>query len=144
MRKACCSLLLVCALPGWAEVVIEDAWVRAVPPVSKTSAAYFRLRNTGPQSRFLTGATAEIARAAEMHDMAAGKDGLRSMKRLERIEVAADAEVVFAPGGKHLMLFGLEAVPPPGEQVDICLSFERGEPLCASFEVRREALHDKP
>lgn len=138
MRKAFFSLLLV-ALPAWADVVIEDAWVRAVPPVSKTTAAYFRLHNTGPQSRVLTGATAEIARAAEMHDMSVGESGLRGMKRLGRVEVAAGDEVIFAPGGKHLMLFGLDAPPVSGAQVNICLDFEQGEALCVPFTVRREA-----
>ncbi len=120
-----------------AEVSIADAWVRAVPPVSKTSAAYFTLTNTGEQQLVLNGASADFSGSAELHDMSM-HEGRRSMRHIDRLPLAPGESVTFGSGGLHVMLFALKRVPVQGETVEVCLSFEQAPSLCAPFAVRSE------
>lgn len=61
-------LALFAAPVSYAELVIEDAWVRAVPPNSRTTAAYFTVRNSGDKEQVIVRASASVAGAAEIHD----------------------------------------------------------------------------
>ena len=143
MRNRCFKtlalLLGLSPLLAQAELVIESGWIRAVPPVSTTTAGYFVARNTGEAPLVLDGVSAEIAGAAEMHDMVANDDGTRSMRRLREVEVAAGDSVTFAPGGKHLMLFRLARPLTVGESLPVCLAVSDGDSVCAAFVVRHPA-----
>lgn len=140
MRNRCFKTLLLALglspLLAQAELVIEGGWIRAVPPVSKTTAGYFVARNTGDAPLVLVGVSAEIAGAAEMHEMSANEDGTRSMHRLRGVEVAAGDSVAFVPGGKHLMLFRLVRPLQVGESLPVCLAVRSGDSVCADFVVR--------
>lgn len=140
MRNRCFNVLaLVLGLSpllARAELVIESGWIRAVPPVSTTTAGYFVVRNTGDAPLVLDGVSAEIAGAAEMHEMSANEDGTRSMHRLRDVEVAAGDSVAFAPGGKHLMLFRLARPLQAGESLPVCVSIRDAGTVCADFVVR--------
>ena len=120
-----------------AGLTVEDGWVRAVPPVSTTTAGYFTLTNEGDETVTLTGFTTDIAGAGELHTMAAQEDGTRRMQRLPDVPVPAGETVHFAPGGHHLMLFRLARPLEEGEEVELCLTFAEADDLCAPFDVRR-------
>lgn len=136
MRLTSFLILALMAAPAAADVEIRDAWVRAVPPVAKSTAAYFVLANTGAEPVVLHGARAGFAGHAMMHDMA-GEKGARRMVHLNEVTVPAGGEVRFQPGGRHLMLSGLQRVPTEGESVQICLVLSTGE-ICHAFPVRRD------
>lgn len=136
MRLTSFLLLVLVAAPVAAGPEIREAWVRAVPPVAKSTAAYFVLANPGAEPLVLQGARADFARHAMMHDMA-GEKGARRMVHLDEVTVPAGGEVRFEPGGRHLMLTGLERVPAEGETVEVCLVLSSGE-ICHAFPVRRD------
>lgn len=135
--KALLAALLLSAGHAFAELEITDAWVRAVPPVSKTTAAYFTLTNNGSEAVTLTGACAKFAESAELHDMSM-QDGRRSMRHIDALPLAPGESVTFGSGGLHVMLFGLTRVPAQGETVNLCLRFASGENQCADFDVRQQ------
>lgn len=137
-RVFLCMFLLapLAALSAPPGLALRDAWVRAMPPVADSTAAYFALVNRGGEAVVLRGARAEGARHAMLHGVA-GDEGARRMVHLHSIKVPAGGEVVFAPGGRHLMLTDLDAVPAEGEAVNICLVLSTGE-LCHAFPVRRD------
>lgn len=143
MRVPYCKLLPLLAvllLPlkaVQAEPVVEDAWLRAVPPVSKTTAGYMTVRNTGAESFCLTGVTAPFASHAMLHSMTADDQGVRRMRHLDRLTVEPGEAVRFAPGGLHLMLTGLQRVPEEGAEETLCLQFADRAPLCVPFAVKR-------
>lgn len=142
MKSLLALLLLVTALPASAAppaVEISNAWVRAVPPVADSTAAYFILHNRGNQPLELTGARAGFAARAMLHEVSGPKDE-RRMRHLDSVAVPVGGQVRFRPGGRHLMLTGLERVPAEGESVEICLMVS-GEELCHDFTVRRNVIH---
>jgi periplasmic copper chaperone A len=137
------SLLAATFVAGCSEseksIELTNAWVRAVPPVSSTTAAYLTLTNNTEAAVVFTGAQAEFATEVELHDMSMNADGMRSMKHIESLPLAPGESVSLAPGGIHVMLFGLTEVPAEGETVSVCLRFAEAPPLCEMFPVLREA-----
>ena len=148
MYRSLISALLACALPlavaaqdtapvaGAPALTIEDAWVRALPPVQKTTAAYLTLYNPASAGVEITGATSPIAAQVEIHTTRE-VDGYTRMERLDRLTVGPGDRLLLEPGGTHLMLLGLERMPLPGESVIICLQPAAGPAVCADAAVRR-------
>ncbi|WP_194285767.1 copper chaperone PCu(A)C [Alcanivorax sediminis] len=123
------------AATAQAELVLSEAWLRAVPPVSPTMAGYVTVTNTGEAAVMITGAQGDFAGHVMLHDMSVQQDGTRAMRHLHAVEVPAGESVSFAPGGMHLMLMHLSRVPAEGEQARLCLELKEGAPVCADFTV---------
>jgi copper(I)-binding protein len=117
-------------------LVLSDAWVRALPPGQPNTAAYLTATNSGASAVIIVAASADIADAVEMHTTRE-VDGYQRMERLQEVPVAPGQSVIFAPGGKHLMLLGLERMPAPGEQVRLCLALAGGGEACTTATVRK-------
>jgi len=151
LQKIVCALLFGALAPLAAiaaepatPLVLGDAWVRVLPPGQPNTAAYLTATNTVASAVTIVGASADIAASAEMHT-SREVDGFQRMERLLEVPVAAGQSVAFAPGGMHLMLFGLERMPVPGEEVRLCLELAGGGQACTTAAVRRgsgEATHE--
>jgi periplasmic copper chaperone A len=136
-RRLLLPLLALCASPVMAELTLSEGWVRAVPPNSRTTAAYFVLRNSGEHAVQIDAVRASQAGAAEMHDWVEYQ-GMKRMTRLHEVSVpGGGGELVFQPGGKHMMMFRLDPVPTEGESVMLCVTTREGEEVCADAEVRQ-------
>ena len=127
--------VIFAASASHAELVIENAWVRAVPPNSSTTAAYLTLRNSGDEEQVITRASASVAGAAEIHGWIE-TDGRKKMVRQHQLSVPAGAEVVLQTGGLHMMLFRLDPVPVAGESVRLCVGAADQPDVCADAIVR--------
>ncbi|WP_205741914.1 copper chaperone PCu(A)C [Halomonas marinisediminis] len=115
---------------------VEGAHVRAVPPVSTTTAAFMVLHNEGEADRSLVAASTPAARVAELHNHV-DVDGVMQMRRVEAVPVPANASVSLAPGGYHLMLIDLAAPLHEGDEVTLSLTFDDGQTLELEAPVRR-------
>jgi copper(I)-binding protein len=113
----------------------ENVWVRAMPPFQPNSAAYLTLTNRGDVAVAIVGASSNVADSAELHTTR-NVDGLVRMEKLQGLAVAPGERVELAPGGKHLMLFGLAFRLVPGDDVQICLQLATKDEACADAEVR--------
>jgi hypothetical protein len=65
------------------------------------------------------------------------KHGMAGMAHASHIELAANASLIFAPGGYHLMLMNPKRPLRAGDPVVINLEFRGGLVLPVSFEVRK-------
>ncbi|NWN83888.1 MAG: copper chaperone PCu(A)C [Halomonas sp.] len=115
---------------------VEDIHVRAVPPVSTTTAAFMVLHNDGETERSLVGANTPGAEAAELHNHV-NVDGVMQMRRVESIPVPGGERVHLAPGGYHLMLIDLAAPLHEGDKVELTLEFDGGDTRTLDVPVRR-------
>ena len=131
LRIARATLLLAAALlasSGIADTVadkvsVTDAYVRAVPPVVKTSAAFMQLRSVDVIERFLVNAESPAAGVVELH-MHEHDDGVMRMRRIVHIHLPPQKDVSLEPGGLHVMLFDLKKALKPGDSVPITLIFD--------------------
>ncbi len=102
---------------------ITAARVRLAAVPGRPAAGYFTLE-TGAVSVELIAVESPIARI-EMHNMSMAGDVMR-MDTLPSVRVSANERTRFAPGGRHLMLFGLPAVIKPGATVPLTFRFAGG------------------
>ena len=123
------------------DVQIEDAWVRALPPVKKLTAAYLSVVNDGESAVAVVGGRADIAGSVEIH-RTREVDGLMRMEPVTGFAVAPGERVNLEPGGTHLMLMDLTFMPQPGDTVELCLLLAGGGEVCTEADTRKTASGD--
>ena len=114
---------------------IRDAWISEAPPVAKNNAAYITVQN-GNVRDALTGVESPVAAKAELHQMSMA-GGLMRMQRLPLINLAPDQQLVFGPGGRHIMLIGMKQPLQVGDKVPLTLVFRKAGRLTVQAEVRQ-------
>jgi copper(I)-binding protein len=119
-------------------LVIEDAWVRALPPTQNVTAAYLTVSNPGSATVTITGGEADLAAEVQIH-ATRDIDGYMRMERLQQLEVPAGGSAKLAPGGTHLMLMQLQRMPTAGERLRLCLSLSTGQAVCTEAPVKKTA-----
>lgn len=131
------ALLPACLLSAGlhAELVVEDAWVRGLPPGVTNASAYMTLRNTGAEDLVLTGAASPIAGSVQLH-ATMDHGGMLHMTHIEAVTIPAGAAVKLESGGTHLMLMDLRAAPAPGQEVELTLEFADGSSQALKLPVR--------
>jgi copper(I)-binding protein len=113
------------------DVAVGKAWVRLSAVSSNPSAAYFTLKG-GAKDATLTGVSTPAAVRSEMHE-SMNTGGMMSMAPLKLVALRAGGDITFAPGGKHVMLYGLKATP--GGTVPLTFTFADGHSLTAPAKV---------
>ncbi|MCB1797462.1 MAG: copper chaperone PCu(A)C [Gammaproteobacteria bacterium] len=117
------------------KVTVTDPYVRAIPPVIKTTAAFMQLRSSDAVERFVVEASSPAAGTVELH-MHTMDDGVMRMRRIAHIHLPSNQQVSLEPGGLHIMLFDLTAPIAPGDRIPITLTFDDGSTREISAEVR--------
>jgi copper(I)-binding protein len=117
-----------------AETKVGGAWVRLPAVAGQPGAAYFTIHGGG-QADTLVAVSAPFALQAEMHESMKGDHGIMSMAPIEDVPVPASGTLVFAPGGKHVMLMSVGPKVKPGDTVPVTLSFASGKRIEAAAKV---------
>ena len=125
--------LLILASPVGA-FEIHDAYAR-ISPGGRSAAAYLTVTHHGPQPDRILAIHTEIAARAELHEHVT-TDGIVRMRHLaEGVPVGVHETLVFEPGGRHMMLMGLETIPEPGESFDLTLELMHGNRMTVPVTV---------
>jgi len=118
-----------------AELLVEDAWVRGLPPGVANTSAYMTLRNPSGDDVVLTGASSPLAGQVQLH-MTANHDGTLHMTHVETLTIPARDEVRLQSGGIHLMLMQLKSAPVTDSEVELTLHFDDGTSQTLQLPVR--------
>lgn len=114
-------------------VAFEDPWIRAPVGSQTTTAGYCRIVNGSERDVEVTGfADAGGALRIEIHETRE-QGGMVRMRPLPKLTVAAGQTLSLRPGGKHLMLFGMDARV---SAVDVRALFADGGAQVVRFRVR--------
>lgn len=116
---------------------ITQVWSRAMPPSAPTGAVYFNLRNPTGQADRLTGAHTTRAERAELHTHVHEGDMMR-MEQVEAVDVPAEGQVEFEPGGHHVMLFKLSEPLAAGDHFPLTLIFEKAGEVTVEVSVQEQ------
>ncbi|GAA4651289.1 hypothetical protein GCM10023116_35730 [Kistimonas scapharcae] len=141
--------LLVAGTTLAADVMVSDARIRAMPPISKNTAAYVVIRNNSPQAIDLVAADVldkqgrSIADKVELHTTRM-ENGLMKMEHLAGIRIDAGKQARLAPGGNHIMIMGLHQALTIGEDLVLSLSFSDGERVKVTAPVMKVLTDVKP
>ena len=134
---AAAALNVVAALLA-AQVTFKNAWIRAAAPGQGVVAGYCDIANAGEAP-----ATVVAFRDAdcegggcpirvEMHETVE-RDGMVGMRPLPQLVVGAGSTLSLEPGGKHLMVFGLDG---GAEHARLRAVFADGSDAVVRFAVR--------
>ena len=105
------------------DIQAHMGWVRAVPPVAVTTAAYMMLHNYSKQDDRIIGIETPVAEVVEIH-ASEMSNGTMKMVKLDDVTVPAKGYVMFEPVGYHIMLINLKQPLKVGEMVPLTLIFE--------------------
>ena len=129
LTATCIFAVLASACAPVEPLAVEEPRIREPTPGRTTTAAYFTLRNNSGAAVTLVGAESSGASSIEMHTMVE-REGRVGMRRVPEVTVEPGGSVDFAPGGLHLMVFGVERLDEP---FPIELVFADGKRMPAAF-----------
>lgn len=116
-----------------ADVKIENAWLRLLPPSSKMTAAYMQI--TSDQEDRLVSVHSDLAKSVEIHQSKM-ENGVISMNEVSCLYLPQGEMVELKPQGYHLMVMGLKKALKEGDTHQFILEFEHAEPLTIILPVK--------
>ena len=117
------------------DILIQSPWARALPPASPNGAVYLTLTNHGAHPDKLLSASADVAERVEVHSHIL-EDGMMKMRRVESVILPPHEDVLFAPGGQHIMLMGLKQPLAAGDRFGLLLEFDQAEQTLVEVVVQ--------
>ena len=118
------------------EIIVNDAWIRGVPPSAKTTAAFMTIENTGSEDMILISAACEVTEIVQIHTMEQVGEVMK-MKELSNLRVPANGQTSLAPKGYHIMMIGLRRPISEGEVIPLSLNFSDGSIVNVDAVVRK-------
>ncbi|GMN13545.1 copper chaperone PCu(A)C [Altererythrobacter sp. MTPC7] len=119
------------AVPG---LTVENARL-VLPPVSGNPAAiYMDVRYSGERSTTLRAVSVEKSENAELHETSEWNGGM-VMGEMGPLLLNDGDEVSFEPGGRHIMVFGLEDDVAEGQSLEVTLTVVGGDKTSFEAEV---------
>ncbi len=119
------------------DLTITEVFARA--SVIDTGAAYLSVANAGAGDDLLIAAATPMAAVVELHEMAMDGDAMIMRPLDGGIVVPAGGSVTLAPGGLHVMLFGLTGHLVEGETLPLTLQFEQAGEILLEIPIRAMA-----
>ena len=144
MRKASCSILILlsvvlvaCGTGSGGGIKVSGAWSRESPQMAHAGAVFLVIENGGKAADSLLGASTDVCETVELHESIIENDVMK-MRPVEgnRIEIPAGESVELQPGGLHIMLINLTALPEAGSRFELALEFEKAGVVLVEVEVR--------
>lgn len=126
-----------------ANIGVSNAWIPQAPPGVGMLAGYLTINNSGDTSVNLLAAQSDRFRSVTVHQTVI-ENGVSRMRELHLLEIASGKQIVFAPGGMHLMLMQPRTPLVPGERIAITLLLSDGQRVPAMFDVQPAAADDQP
>lgn len=128
------ATLLASACGTTGEFKIMDAWAR--PAASgDNGAVYFIVSNATDTDERLLSVNTDVASAAEVHMSMMDSNGVMSMQMQEAVPLPAQQEIIFKPGGLHVMLIGLSQDLNIGDTISLILNFETAGSITIQVSV---------
>jgi copper(I)-binding protein len=117
-------MLAACTDPP--PLYVDGAWIRLSANPDSPSAGYFTVHG-GAVPVQLRGVLSDRVQRIEMHESMAGKGGMMEMKPIDAVDIPAEKLVAFAPGGKHLMMFRVNAREARNGAIPLTFLFSNGD-----------------
>lgn len=129
--------LLISACGFSRELTILDPWARPAG-AGENGAVYFIISNATNTDDTLLSVSTDLASAAEIHMSMKDSNDVMSMQMQDSLPVPAQQEIIFKPGGLHVMLIGLNRDLTIGETISLTLNFEKADSITIEVPVEEQ------
>lgn len=129
------SLASLAACGDPAPTYVDQAWIRVSPNADNPSAGYFTVHG-GEAPVTLRGVLTDRAQRVEMHE-SVEQGGMMTMRPVESVDVPAKGTVVFAPGGKHIMLWGVNPAAVEQGKMPLTFLFSNGDRIIVDAVIQK-------
>ena len=116
-----CLGLIVETTTAWAQIKVENAWVRATVPKQQATGAFMKI--TSVEAVKLVAVTTVLAKTNEIHEMKMEGDVMKMRAHLNGLDIPANTTVELKSGGYHVMMMELEQTIKAGDTVPLQLQF---------------------
>ncbi|MGJ8679974.1 copper chaperone PCu(A)C [Paraglaciecola sp.] len=140
MIRVALLILSLCCTLSHAELLVTQATVRLLPPGVPNTAAYFTIENNSQHAEFLVGAKANFVAKAEIHNHI-HHNGMMKMQQQSEVKIEAGQTLHFAPGGLHIMLFGLKQPLSENQVLDLSVQTKSGKNIRFKADVKSPSIH---
>lgn len=124
----CFIILNVNANQAQQPLEINNGWVRQTFGNARISSAYMEISNHNNFPIEITDITTDIAALSEIHDMT-HQDGIMRMRKLDKLIIPANDNIILSPEGKHIMLINLNKKLLVGEKITMKIFIKDHSPL---------------
>ncbi len=136
MRKIFLALMVVVvSVYAKPKILIENQWVRAVPPTAHNTALFMVIKNVGDEPDILIGVKTDISKMVSIHKTE-NENGVMKMVHIKKLPIPAGGIVELKPGGYHIMIMGLKRGIKAGENVKFTLIFEKSGKIVIKAPVK--------
>ena len=101
---------------------VTDEVIKASIPGSDITAAYMTIHNDSEQAISLQKITSPLSDRIEIHQHSM-ENGMMRMRQIQSLTIKNKSQVVLAPHGLHLMIFGLKKAITSSDTVPLTLYF---------------------
>lgn len=112
---------------------VENAWVRLPAAPGLPAAGYFAADLSSPRDAIVA-VTSPSAQRIEMHQSVSER-GVSRMVPVERVGREGVEAIRFEPGGRHLMIHGLDPALRPTDQIELNFRFAQAPPVSVRARV---------
>jgi copper(I)-binding protein len=118
-------------------VLVEHAWVRLPAVTGGAAAGYFTATASGNDALLAVSAPGARIELHETMSMAGtgAMGAMTGMRPIASVALPAGGAVRFTPGGKHLMIFGLDPKLKNGGTVNLTFRFRKAPPVTAPAQL---------
>ena len=124
---AAAAMLAGCS--GTPELAVDGAWMRMPAVAGRPGVVYFTIHGGAAPARLIAVSSAWAIRV-DLHESmsgpGSGRGGMMAMTPLRDVAIPAKSDVVFAPGGKHGMVCGINPAVRIGETMTFTFTFADG------------------
>lgn len=128
--------MLLSSVAQASDVMIHDAYARAMPPSAVNSAVFTTLMNHNDADRTLVSASTPAAGKVELHDVIMEGEVMK-MRQVESIQIPAHGSTELKPGSLHIMLFDLAAPLEEGQSITLTLNYANGDAQTVEVPVKK-------
>lgn len=119
------------AAAGQAGLKVMDGALILPAVAGNPGAAYFSLVNAGRTTTTISAIAIAGTTSTEIHQTQGG-----SMGKVDRIESDPGTRIAFAPGGLHVMVFGVPSSLKPGQTIGMTIRFADGAKLAVPLTAK--------
>lgn len=131
------TALIACEQP---QPTAINAWIRPAPSGMPMTAGYMVIENPTKDDITISHVSSDVFADIELHKTEI-VDGKATMREQKDLTIPGGGQLIFEPGGLHLMLMDFEALEL-GQKIPLTIHLKQGQTIEIVAEVSRGAPGD--